>query len=58
MLAQACIGYRYPSDLGIDWNVCGAHYFGHLCRHTQMCYHGDRNFLKTRDEFGNINSVE
>ena len=36
----------------------GAHYFGQLCRHTQICYHGDRDLWKTKAEFENINSVD
>ena len=51
MLAQACIGYDIPQTL-ILIGMCAAHYFGQLYRHTQMC------LWKTRDEFGNINSVE
>ena len=58
MLAQAFIGYDIPQILILIVMCGGAHYFGQLYRHTQMCYHGDRDFWKTRDEFGNINSVE
>ena len=57
MFAQECIGYNIPQTL-ILIGMCAAHYFVQLYCHTQMCYHGDRDFWKTRDEFGNINSVE